>query len=124
MSRAVSIRPVNSIIFIHGGGDFDVPADKIDRRRSLVAASDDCLIVCVHPEVDGPTELTIGRAVDVDPGRAPDFIGPLSTPKRRVIIDQVDGHFVHDQIVRSHAPTIRLWFSHPRWPERVLIGID
>ncbi len=124
MSRTASIQPINSIIFIHGGGTVDVPAEKIGRTNSLVAASDSCLIVCVYPEVDGPTELTIGRAVDVDPGRAPDFIGALYTPRRRVIIDQVDEHIIHDQIVRSHAPTIRLWFSHPRWPERVLIGID
>lgn len=124
MKRTASIQPVNSIIFIHGGGNVDVPAEEIGRTKSLVAASDNCLIVCVYPEVDGPTELTIGRAVDVDPGRAPDFIGPLSTPKRRLVIDQVDGHIVYDQIVRSHMPTIRIWFSDPRWPEQVLIGID
>lgn len=124
MIRIVSIQPVNSIVFIHGGGNVDVPVDKIDRRKSLVAASDDCLIVCVHPEIDGPTELTIGSAADIDPGRAPDYIGPLSTLKRHVVIDQVDDHIIHDQIVRSDAPTIRIWFSHPRWPERVLIGID
>jgi hypothetical protein len=124
MSRTASIQPVNSIIFIHGGGSFNIPADEIDRRKSLVAASDDCLVVCVHPEIDGPTDLIIGRGVDIAPDRLPDWAGRLSTLTRRVIIDQVDEHIIHDQIVSSHAPTICLWFSHPRWPERVLIGID
>lgn len=123
MVRVLTIRPVNSIVFISGGGFVDVPADQL-QRTSLFAASRDCLIVCVYPEVDGPTKLTIGGAREVDPGYTPSFVGILETRSGRIIIDQVDDHVVHDQAVENSTVTVTLWFSDSRWPEQVFIGID
>ena len=124
MVRHVTVRPVNSIVFISGGGMVDVPADKLNSRLSWFAASRDCLIVCVYPDVDGPTELTIGQAREVDPGYAPSFEGPLETRTGRIIIDQVDDRVVHDQTVDKPVVTVKLWFSNTAWPEKVFIGID
>ena len=56
MPRIVDIRPVNSIVFVHGGGDFEVPSESFEPKVSLVAASPSCLIVGLFPEIDGPTQ--------------------------------------------------------------------
>jgi hypothetical protein len=124
MIRTVTIQPINSIVFVSGGDNYEVPAESFDPKRSLVAASSTCLIVGVLPEVDGPTELTIGPAREIDPGYSPSFVGPLETDSRRIIIDQVDGYIIHDQPVTSVSVIITIWLSHPRWPEKVFIGID
>jgi hypothetical protein len=124
MARQVTVRPINSIVFVSGGGMVDVPADKLNSRLSWFAASRDCLIVCVYPDVDGPTELMIGEAGEVDPGYAPSFEGTLETRTGRIIIDQVDDHVVYDEAVNKPAVTVKLWFSNTPWPEKVYIGID
>ncbi|MCP4561659.1 MAG: hypothetical protein GY873_29935 [Bosea sp.] len=124
MTQTAIIQPVNSIVFIHGDGDLDVPVNKLERNGSLVAASSNCLIVCVYPEIDGPTHITLGRSADVDPGSTPSFIGELETPQKQLFIDQVDDVVVFTQAVPSTLTTIRIWLSHPRWPEKVVIGID
>lgn len=124
MTQTAIIQPVNSIVFVHGDGDLDVPVDKLERNGSLVAASSNCLIVCVYPEIDGPTHMTLGRSTDVDPGSTPSFVAELETPKKKLCIDQVDDVVVFKQVVPSTLTTIRIWFSHPRWPEKVVIGID
>lgn len=124
MVRQVNIQPINSIILISGGGVVDVPADKINRKQALVAASQDCLIVCVNSDGAGTTEITIGKAREIDPGYVPSFVGTLETRTGRIIIDQVDDHIVHDQAVEGASVTITAWFSHPRWPDKVFIGID
>ncbi len=124
MVRRVDIRPVSSIVFFHGGGDFVVPAESFEPKLSLVAASSSCFIVGLFPEIDGPTELTIGHAHEVDPGYPPSFTGSIEAPGRRILIDQVDEFVVHDQSVDEMSVVINIWLSHPQWPEKVFIGID
>lgn len=109
------------MIIIFGGGKVDVP---VGQPIDPVAASPSCLLVRCNPEVDGPTELTFGVSSEVDPGYAPGFVGQVETPRRRIIVDTVDDEVIFDQIVPSTQTALRIWFSHPRWPEKVIIGID
>jgi hypothetical protein len=122
--RTVTIQPINSIVFVSGGSDIEVPAEIYDPKQNIIAASSTCLIVGVYAEVDGPTNLTIGRAREIDPGYSPSFVGPLETGDGRIIIYQVDGHIIHDQPVASAQAIMTIWLSHPQWPEKVFIGID
>ena len=131
MIKIQKIQPPNSIIFLTGGGELiehggyvEVPADRIDPQKSLVAASRTMLIVCVRPEVDGETELTFGDSRDIDPGWPPGFVGVIATPTRQLIIHDVNGDVLISQPGVPDITRLRIWFSHPRWPERVLIGLD
>lgn len=124
MRRRLAVRPSNSIVFVHGGGQIEVATEKINPRIGLVAASPSCLAVGCNPVVDGPTELTFGHSTEVDPGYAPGFVGQVETPRRRIIVDTVDEEVIFDQIVPSTQTALRIWFSHPKWPEQVIIGID
>lgn len=124
MQRIVEIRPLNSIVFVHGGGDLDVPSKSFEPKVSLVAASPSCLIVGLFPEIDGPTQLHIGAAKDVDPGWPAAFAGMIETPTHALIIDTVDEELVHRQDVPSKTTAVKIWLSDHRWPEHVFIGID
>jgi hypothetical protein len=124
MLRIVDIRPVNSIVFVQGGGDFEVPSESFEPKVSLVAASSSCLIVGLFPEIDGPTQLHIGAAEDVDLGWPAAFAGTIETPAHALIIDTVDEELVHRQDEPSKTTAIKIWLSDHRWPEHVFIGID
>lgn len=131
MIKVQKIQPSNSIIFVTGGGELiehggyvEVPYDLIDPKKSLVAASRTMLIVCVLAEVEGETELTFGRSSEVDPGWPHGFVGAIATPTRRLIIHDVNGDILAQQSNVPDITRLRIWFSHPLWPERVLIGID
>lgn len=131
MIKVQRIQPSNSMIFLTSGGELiehggyvDVPVDHINPSKSLVAASRTMLIVCVRPEVDGETELTFGQSSEVDPGWPPGFVGAIATPTRQLIIHDVNGDVLAQESNVPDITRLRIWFSHPLWPERVLIGID
>lgn len=124
MIKTITIQPSNSIIFVSGGGDVEFPADQIDPERSLVAASPNGWIVCVLPVVDGETELSFGRSTEIDPGWSPGYVGSVTTPTGELIIDTVEQEVLVRHAVGAKTASLRIWFSHPRWPDRVLIGLD
>ena len=118
------IQPVNSIVFVSGGGKVDVPFDKVDPDRHLVAASKSSLIVSVLPEVDGETELTFGYSKELDTSWPAGFVGEIDTPHGELIVETVDEKILVRQAVDSLTTKLRIWFNNPVWPSRVLIGID
>lgn len=124
MVQKIMTQPANGIVFVYGDSDVEVPADRLDRRTSLIAASDDALIVCVKAEVDGETELTVGASSEIDPGWTPAFVGFVNTPFHLILVETVDQRILVRQDVALKRTALRVWFSHPRWPDRVLIGID
>lgn len=124
MPRIVEIRPVNSIVFVHGGGDSEVPSESFEPKVSLVAASSSCLIVGLFPEINGPTQLHIAAAEDVDPGWPAAFAGMVETSAHALIIDTVEEEIVHRQDVPLKMTAVKVWLSDHRWPEPVFIGID
>jgi hypothetical protein len=90
----------------------------------MVAAEPQCISVCCFPEIDGPTEIVLGAGAEVDPGGAPAFDGSLDTPNRKVVITTVDEETVLSEDVRGLRPRVRVWLSHPKWPETVTVGLD
>ena len=76
-----------------------------------------------YPDVDGPTEIVHGDAVDVRCGTPPDFTGGIETPGRAVVVSTVSGEVLLRQKVRGQRTDLRIWLSHPEWPEQVVIGL-
>lgn len=124
MAQKMMTQPVNGIVFVYGDSNVEVPADRLDRRTSLIAASDEALIVCVKAEVDGETELSFGRSAEIDPGWLPGYVGTINTPICEILVETVDRKILFKESVPSTRTALRVWFSHPRWPDRVLIGLD
>lgn len=90
----------------------------------MVVAEPHCIGVCCFPEIDGPTEIVIGAGVEVDPGGTPAFDGMLDTFNRKVVVTTVDEETVLSADVRNLRTRVRVWLSHPKWPEKVTIGLN
>ena len=113
--------PMNSLLFISGpdGGIPPIPVWGV-----MILSTRSCISFACYPEQDGPTDVTLGWSRDVDPGRAPAFEGDLETPHRLVVIRTVDDKTVIKADVPDVRTHVRIWYSHPRWPERVVIGVS
>ena len=121
MSAMKKIRPANSLLFISDpeGGSPPVPI-----RGPMILATPSCISVACYPEQDGPTEIILGAAREVDPGSKPAFNGDLETPNRAVVVSTVERETVLESDVADTRTHVRIWLNHPRWPDKVVIGVE
>lgn len=87
-------------------------------------ATPSCISFACFPAQDGPTRLLLGAKDDVDPGTSPTFEGELETPNRAVVVSTVDDKIVLRTAVPGAQTHVRIWLSHPQWPEKVIIGLS
>ena len=111
--------PVNSIVFLEGrsGG---TPPEPVWGGKIL--ATESCISIACCPEVDSATLFVVGKFDEIDPGTSPEFDAPLLTPDRDIILSTVDGETILQMPVSQSSTRIRVWRSHPEWPEEVRIG--
>ena len=121
MSSAVSIAPVNSLLFL-SDPDGGVPPEPVWGAQILSTPS--CISFACFPEQDGPTQITLGTKSEVDQGTPPTFEGDLETPHRAVVIMTVDLEVVLKMDVPNERTHVCIWYSHPRWPEKIAIGLS
>lgn len=121
MHQSIRVSPPNSLVFISDpdGGQAPIPV-----RGAMILSSPSCVSVGCFPEIDGETEITLGPTSEVGLDGLPDFIGTIETPNRALVVSTVEG----DRILGASVPTfhtrVRIWLSHPRWPEKVIIGFE
>lgn len=114
------IRPVNSMIFIADSEGGVIPEWK---RGPLILSTRTCISVRCYPEQDGPTQIVLGSAREVDPGKAPAFDGDLETPNYSIAVSTVEREVVLETTVQDTRTRVYIWLSHPQWPEKVTIGV-
>jgi len=83
-----------------------------------------CISFACFPEIDGPTEISIGPSAAIELGPLPVFDGLLETPSRVVIISGVEIPRVLSVDVPRAVTKARIWYSHLKWPEKVMIALD
>lgn len=120
MSTSKKVRPVNSLIFISDAARGVVPEWVRDK---LILSTPSCISVGCYPEQDGATEIVLGKGLEVDRGNHPAFDGELNTPTRTVVVSTVEGNTVLESTVPKQRTRVRIWVSHPRWPDKVTIGL-
>jgi hypothetical protein len=118
--KTISYSPPNSLIFISDrkGGEPPVPI-----WGATILATPSCISIACFPEQDGPTAITLGGEKEIDPGYAPEFEGRLEIPNREIVVSTVDSKVILAQQVNGTSVQVKIWRSHPKWPENVLIGI-
>jgi hypothetical protein len=119
MYSSKNIRPVNSLLFVSDPAGGVVP-EWI--QGPLILSTSSCISVGCYPEQDGPTEVILGRAGEVDPGDHPAFDGNLETPGRSVVISTVEGETVLEARVPDTHTRTRIWLNDSRWPDKVIVG--
>jgi hypothetical protein len=119
MSTSKKIRPVNSLVFISDPAGGVVPEWV---RNALILSTPSCISVGCYPEQDGPTEIILGKMQEVDPGFQPAFDGKLETPHRAVAVSTVERSIILQSNVPQMRTHVRIWISHPRWPDKIIVG--
>jgi hypothetical protein len=115
-----TVNPVNSLLFI---SDLDGGKAPEPIRGAMVLSTPSCISFGTYPEQDGSTEVTLGNMEDVDWRQVPAFQGSLETPNRTVIISTVEREPVLQMRVKNLHTDVKIWLSHPQWPEKVVIGL-
>lgn len=120
MLQRIKISPVNSLLFIEdlNGG---TPPKPVWGAKILSTPS--CISFACFPEQDGPTEVTVGTQTEIDPGPLLVFDGELETPNGVVVISAIDQGRVLSASVGQRKTKVRIWYSHPKWPDKVTIGL-
>lgn len=93
-------------------------------RGPMVLSTASCISFRCFPEQDGPTEVVLGKAKDVNPGDQPVFEGELETPTRTVIVSNVERETVLKAEVPEIRTRLRIWMNHPQWPSTVIVGLE
>ena len=120
MRSSIRISPPNSILFVSDpdGGKAPYPV-----RGALILSTQSCISFGCYPEQDGPTEVILGKAHEVAPGDLPAFDGRLETPARAIVVSTVERETVLEMNVPDTHARVRIWLNHPRWPDKVIIGV-
>lgn len=116
--QAVRCTPMNSIVFIHDSAGADGP---LPYEHFYILANDQAIIVGCYPEQDGETAITLAGGDEIQMPMEPDFDGTIRTPSCRVVVTTVESEELLDQPVAETMTRIRVWRSHPKWPEQVTI---
>jgi len=121
MQNSATVRPVNSLVFISDTRGGEVPEWIRDK---LILSTATCISVSCYPEQDGPTTVCLGPLWQVELDEQSAFDGFLETPNRAVIVSTVDQKTVVEAKVPKTRTHVRIWVNHPRWPDKVTIGLE
>jgi hypothetical protein len=111
----------NGILFI---SDVDGGLAPYPKWGALVQSTPSCISVACTPDSEGPTDVIIGAAENVNPGGTPVFDGKLDTPNRTLVVSTVDRQTVVSVQVRRAMIHVRVWVNEPTVPDRVIIGVE
>jgi hypothetical protein len=116
---STKVSPPNSLVFLSDadGGEAPVPV-----WGAIILSTPSCVSIACYPEQDGPTEIVLGRAAKVAPDDRPAFEDDLEAPSGKLIVWTVDRDVILQCDVLPPRVRVQVWLSHPRWPERVVIG--
>jgi len=114
-------RPLqNGLIFIEDikGGEppYPVTDEKVQFSASCIS------VACLH-EIDGEAELILGPADEVAQTYDLSFDGLLETPSRELKVSAVTGEPLLNARVPNVGTRVRIWRSHPDWPDQVVVGL-
>lgn len=121
MATSICTAPSNSLVGISDVRKGVVPESM---PESGIAATESCILVTCYPEIDGETRITLGPAIDVDPGDAPAFDGQLMTPSGIVRVVTIDWKPLLEAPVSDANTRIRIWRNHPQFPDQIIVGLD
>jgi hypothetical protein len=122
MRKTVAVRPQYSLIVICD------PTAKVNvpdwPYGASLAASDSCILCGCYPEVDGPTQVTLGTIEDVRPSGPQVFEGTLKTPGFKIALETAEGDSILDMPTKMAETRVRIWANRDRAPNDLVVGID
>jgi hypothetical protein len=122
--KTIRIAPANSFVLVSDSRGGSVPDPNEIAHDANITATESCVVVCCLPEVDGETEITLGRAYAVDPGSSPSFDGVIPTPSGNVTVFTVEWKPVLQTDVSTMNTRVRIWKNRQRFADEIVIGVE
>jgi len=121
MGVSTRVAAPNGLLFVNdlGGGTIPEPTG-----GSRIWSTQSCVAVGCKIDCEGETQVTLGKAREVDPGYEPSFDDALETPGRAVIVSIVPGEKVLEATVPTSSTRVRVWVNHPSEPDGIIIGLE
>lgn len=125
MRRIIRINPINSLLFLSSerGSEPPLPTREALLKGQQVFATSSCLGVTCYPEQDGPTEVVIDDGTIDSPVGQLAFDGFLDVPDRILVLSTAENEVLLSFPLQTPRVRVRIWTSHPRWPEKLTIGL-
>ena len=120
MASTIRIAPPYSLVFI---SDLDGGTSPECIGETCLWATPSCIAVGYLMFQDGETQVTLGRAQEVNPGGRPVFDGLLETPNKPVIVSTAEHETLLDIRVHNTSTRVRIWSNHPTEPDKVVVGL-
>ena len=120
MAGSTRLAAPNSLVLLMDANGGEIPESM---GGHLVAATESCVAVGCKSEVEGDTEIVLGWATDVDPGRNPDFEERMETPSRRVAVKSVYGTTLLELAIPEEEVVVRIWVNDANEPDLVIFGL-
>ena len=121
--KTTKIAPPNSQVVIVDPKAKNVIVPQWHELQPCIATSS-CILVLCYPEVEGETEIALGKADEVDPGSTPIFDGHLLTPARTLAIETVEGDPILQIPTAGVQTKLRIWSDEIKWPTKIMVGIE
>lgn len=122
-TNTIRTAPPNSLVLISDAQGAVVPDPNRIARNAGIISTNSCVAVCCQAAMDGETEITIGPALEVDPGDDPEFDRMLMTPTRIVAVSTIEWKSLLNLEAPSSITRLRIWTNHPREPNKVIVGL-
>ncbi len=121
--QSARLAPPNSIILVlDTSASFETP--ELGPADRPVWATSTAVVVGTLAEMDGETDIILGRDREVDPGSEPSFVGRLKTPSGVVSVVTVLKDVVLSLNTGRGNTTLRIWTNDPSEPTEVRIGVS
>lgn len=121
MRSVVTIAPPNALVFLHGETSVAFP---LPIWGAQILATNSCVSMRCKADVDGPTEIVLGGLAEVGLVRRADYEGLIRVRGGRVLITTVVDDVLLHMAFDGDVAMVRIWRSHPLWPDSVTIGIS
>lgn len=120
MAYSTRIAPPNSILLIMDYASGVIPKSM---NGKMIVATESCIALGCRAEMDGETLIVLGKASEVDPGRAVAFDAKIATPSGRLVVRSALNQTILEMPVATKSTTVRVWVNDTMEPDEVVIGL-
>jgi len=113
---AIEVAPPYSMVLVMDPSVGQIPESFSGR---LVAATSSCIALGTCPEVDGPTQITLGDTPPSGAARHSVFDGHLETPAHRIEVQSALCEVLLGIDVPGDLMRVRIWVNDQRWPDAI-----
>lgn len=123
MRSTATVAVPNAILFVFDPAHPDVSVPDFD-PGALLAATGTCLSIGTQLDVDGDTEVTLGNEHPSPGDLSLAGTARIAVASGTLAVETCERRRVASIEVPRGVVALTVWVDHPRFPTRVVIGVD